>query len=46
MLSHTAVLATVAAIDDYLRAQLGSKAHYGEDEVYMSYLPLAHVFDR
>ena len=45
MLSHSAVIAEVAGIQAFLR-QLEGVTSITEDDVMLSYLPLAHVFDR
>lgn len=43
MLKHSAVLAGVAAARFYCQE---SGIVMGEDDVLISYLPLAHIFDR
>lgn len=46
VLSHRAVVSTVASLVTYideLGLQLGEEQH---NDVMLSYLPLAHVFDR
>ena len=43
MLTHKAVLSTISGIEVLLE-ELGQKL--GSDDVYLSFLPLAHIFDR
>jgi long-subunit acyl-CoA synthetase (AMP-forming) len=43
MMSHRAVLSTISGILVLLE-ELGQKM--GPDDVYLSFLPLAHIFDR
>ena len=43
LLKHSALMATVRALLDYMQG-LGAKV--GLDDVFLSYLPLAHIFDR
>lgn len=43
MISHSAVIAEVAGVHAFLR-QIGESI--GENDVMLSYLPLAHIFDR
>ena len=45
MLSHSAVIAEVAGIQAFLK-QLQGVTSITEDDVVLSYLPLAHIFDR
>lgn len=42
LLTHEAIVAQVAS----LRAFLEGYGHWGPGDVFMSYLPLAHIFDR
>ena len=43
MLKHSAVICTVRGLTDYLE---GMDWELSEEDVFMSYLPLAHIFDR
>jgi len=43
MISHASVLATISGVLVKLE-ELGEKL--GPDDVYLSFLPLAHIFDR
>jgi long-subunit acyl-CoA synthetase (AMP-forming) len=43
MISHRAVLSTIAGLVAYLE-QLGEKMNH--NDVFLSFLPLAHIFDR
>lgn len=43
MLTHTAVISGVANAYFYCKA---NNVHYGEGDAFLSYLPLAHIFDR
>ncbi len=45
MLSHSAVISEVAALHAFLK-QIGGGATITEEDVVLSYLPLAHIFDR
>lgn len=44
MLSHDAVVKTIASGLKFIEHQLG--VHLGEGDVFLSYLPLAHILDR
>merc|ERR1712078_220702 len=43
LLKHSAVMATVRGLLDYME---GLSTQVGADDVFLSYLPLAHIFDR
>lgn len=42
-ISHRAVLATIAGVIDHVD---NTWEKFTSDDVYLSYLPLAHIFDR
>lgn len=42
MLTHNAVLSTVFSTNAFLQ----KTCSFGESDVFLSYLPLAHIFDR
>lgn len=44
MLSHDAVVKTISSGLEFIEHQLG--VHLGEGDVFLSYLPLAHILDR
>lgn len=43
MTTHEAVLSTVSGVIAFLDE---SKENFGPDDIYLSYLPMAHIFDR
>ncbi|CAI7781178.1 unnamed protein product [Closterium sp. NIES-54] len=43
LLTHRALLAAIAGNKDFVAY---NNINFGEDEMYLSYLPLAHIFDR
>ena len=45
MLSHAAVISEVAGLHAFLK-QIGEGTSVTEEDVVLSYLPLAHIFDR
>ena len=45
MLSHSAVISEVSSLHAFLK-QIGDGNTVSEEDVVLSYLPLAHVFDR
>ena len=45
MLSHAAVISEVSSLHAFLK-QIGEGASITQEDVVLSYLPLAHVFDR
>ena len=45
MLSHAAVISEVAGLHAFLK-QIGEGTSITEEDVVLSYLPLAHIFDR
>ena len=45
MLSHSAVISEVAGLHSFLK-QIGEGTSISQDDVVLSYLPLAHIFDR
>ncbi len=45
MLSHAAVISEVAGLHAFLK-QIGEGTSISEEDVVLSYLPLAHIFDR
>ena len=46
LLKHAAVVASVASLTSYLEAAPAQNLSYGPGDVILSYLPLAHIFDR
>jgi len=46
LLKHSAVVASVASLTSYLEAAPAHNLTYGPGDVILSYLPLAHIFDR
>ena len=45
MISHSAVISEVAGVHAFLK-QISYGSTITEDDVVLSYLPLAHIFDR
>ena len=45
MLSHSAVISEVSGLHAFLR-QIGEGTSISHEDVVLSYLPLAHIFDR
>lgn len=43
MISHSALVTTIAGCNQYLESY---NENLGPDDSYLSFLPLAHVFDR
>jgi long-chain acyl-CoA synthetase len=43
MLSHTNVMAAILTLEQFVAAH---DVRLGPEDVYLSYLPLAHIFDR
>jgi len=43
LISNMSIITIVSAVDEFLRI---SGEELREDDVYISYLPLAHIFDR
>ncbi|TVU35508.1 hypothetical protein EJB05_17404, partial [Eragrostis curvula] len=43
LISNKSIITIVSAVDEFLR---NSNEQLREDDVYLSYLPLAHIFDR
>lgn len=46
MLTHAAVVATIASSNAFMRMQLGVDVVEPSDMVFLSYLSLCHIFDR
>lgn len=46
MLTHAAVIATIASSNAFMRMQLGVDVADPADLVFLSYLSLCHIFDR
>ena len=44
MITHASVMATIASQKDFLDTIPNSEMR--EDDCYLSFLPLAHIFDR